>query len=164
MRRFLWLLLVLFILCALTGCTFNTVAVGKNDMRVRAGKWLGKNDQGSAMLEFNVVSSGDAGANVVLLTYAYPCGERSISVSTFSLGDMGTPRPIKKAEIHDGTFEVQVDQTDLISARVFTPFVFTGEFIDSTHIDGTWEVFKHRVFSSEMVCPAAKGTWQGRPK
>jgi len=100
----------------------------------------------------------------VLLTCAYPCGDQSISFSTFSLSDMTSPRPIKKAEVHDGAFEVRVDQTDPISAQVFTPFVFTGRIIDSTHIEGTWEVFKHRVLTSEMVCPAAKGTWQGRPK
>ena len=61
---------------ALTGCTVSTVPVGENGLRVRAGEWLGKNDKGSAMLAFNIVDAGDAGGNVVLLTYAYPCGER----------------------------------------------------------------------------------------
>lgn len=158
MRRFLWCLLGLFILYAFTGCTSNTVAVGKNDLRVKAGEWLGQNDKGSVMIEFNVVSVGDAGANVVLLTYAYPCGEGSLSISTFDMANMDSPRPIKKAEIHDGAFEMQVDQAFLTPGRL----VLTGEFIDSTHAEGTWEIFNHQV--SDRVCSAAQGTWQGRPK
>ena len=164
MRRLLWLLPVLCSLLALTGCIYSTVAVGKHDLRVRSGEWLGSDNDDHVVLEFNIVSVGDSGARIALLTYAYPCGGRSISVSTFGLGDMNTRLPVKKAEIRDGMFEVRVEQTDPLSASVFTPFVFTGEFIDGTHIDGTWEVFKHRGLSGETVCPAAKGTWRGRPK
>lgn len=164
MRRLLKFSLALFILWALAGCTANTAVVGANDLRVRTGKWLGQNDEGSVMLEFNIVSAGDSGASIVLLTYAYPCGDQSISESTFNLADMETARPIKETEIRDGKFEIRVDQTDPFSAQVFSPFAFTGRVINATHIDGTWEVIKHRAFSSERLCPAAKGTWQGRPK
>ena len=164
MRRFLWLALRLIILGACTGCAANTVGVGTDNLRVRTGQWLGYNAEGSVMLEFSIVSAGDAGANIVLLTYAYPCADQSISFSSFNLADMEAPRPIQKAEIHDGVFDMRVEQTDPISAQVFTPFAFAGKISDPTHIDGTWEVFKHRVLASEAACPATKGTWEGRPK
>lgn len=164
MRRLLGFSLVFFILWALAGCTANTAVVGANNLRANTGKWLGRNAEGSVMLEFSIVSAGDSGASIVLVTYAYPCGDQSVSVSTFNLADMETAHPIKKTEIRDGMFEIRVDQTDPLSAQVFTPFAFTGRIIDATHIDGTWEVIKHRIFSSESVCPAAQGTWQGRPQ
>lgn len=164
MRRLLGFSLVFFILWALAGCTANTAVVGANDLRVRTGKWLGQTAEGSVMLELDIVSASDSGASIVLVTYAYPCGDQSVSVSTFNLADIETARPIKEAELRDGLFEMRVDQADPFSAQVFSPFAFTGRIIDATHIEGTWEVIKHRAFSSERLCPAAKGTWQGRPK
>jgi hypothetical protein len=164
MRCFSWLLTVLLILLALTGCTVSTVPVGENGLRVRAGEWLGKNDKGSAMLAFNIVDAGDAGGNVVLLTYAYPCGDGSVSVSSFNLSDMDSPRPIQKTAIHDGAFRLEVEQSGLTGTGVFTKLIFTGKFIDDTFAEGTWEVFGHQLYPGERVCQAANGTWQGHPK
>ncbi len=143
-RRFLWHLLVLIILSILVSCSDNTAVAGENGIRIKAGEWIGQNDEGSYMIQFNIVSSADVGANIALLTYTYPCGETYFSVFV--------PKPIK-IEINNSAFEMKVGQTNL-----------TGKFIDSTHAEGTWEVFTHQNVFLGIVCPAAKGTWKGSSK
>ena len=139
MRKFLWPILILGILCVLIGCVDNAVIEGENGIRIKAGEWSGMDDEGTYLIHFNITD----GSNVALLYYSFPCGEKSTTVF---------PAEPIKIEISDSAFEMQVDQTKL-----------TGKFIDRTHAEGTWEVFAHQNIYFDQVCPPAKGSWKGSP-
>jgi hypothetical protein len=147
MRRILVLVLVLISLSTLVGCTSNTIPAGEGGVRVRAGDWIAEGDAGAFMLEFRVATDG---SKIFAYSYAFPCDGKTHYVLP--------PKPIK-AELRNSQFEMTVDDIDL-SPKL----IFTGEFVDATHAEGTWETSAFGNYFLDMACSAAKGTWQGSPQ
>ncbi len=163
MRRFAWLLSVVLFLLMLAGCTLNEIAVGNDGLRVRAGEWVGQNDTGNFLLQFKVVRAGSA-AQLLLLDHSYPCGQESLSIRTYQMWELDHPGPIARAEVQDGTFRVEVDPVAFMGEQTSPKVIIAGRFIDSAHAEGTWEVSGLWIDYADIACPAAKGTWQGRPQ
>lgn len=143
-RRHLWHLLALFTFTILPGCTNNTTEAGKDGIPIQVGAWVGQSDNGSYSVEFNITSFSNVGTTMAVFSYGYPCGDRFTFVSP--------PKAIK-IDLSNSAFDTKIEQTN-----------FSGKFIDSTHVEGTWEVFKHQIPFLDRICPAAKGTWKGSPK
>jgi hypothetical protein len=146
-HRIISRLLILCIIFILIGCSNNMVTAGLDGISIEGGKWTGKSDDGTYTMQFNI---GTDGANIFLFSFSYPCGEQNSYVLP--------PNPIK-IELNNSAFKTTTtDYSDLMPK-----LVITGKFIDSTHAEGTWEMFRYQVVYLNIGCPAASGTWKGSP-
>lgn len=140
-------LLLLSMVFILVGCSLRTVTAGEGGIRVRAGGWVGKSDDSDFMIQFSI---GSGGSSIIVIYYAYPCGE----MVSYVLSSKTT-----RIELINSTFEGSIETTDL-GPRV----TVTGRFIDKTHVEGTWESSGYSSYAPEIFCPAASGTWKGGPE
>jgi len=141
-RPFPWTLTILVIAVSMGSCVPDAV-LGESGPSARSGTWSGESEDGKYTFQANIVSVANSESVVSLLTYGYPCGDRFTYVMP--------SKPIK-LEIVNGSFEVKIERT-----------LLTGQFTDSTHAHGTWEVLPHQISYLDTVCPEAKGTWEAGP-
>jgi hypothetical protein len=147
-RKALRELLILGILFALTGCSGNTVTAGKDGIPIAGGDWIGRSDDGAFSMQFRI---GTDGANIFLVTFSYPCGDKYSTV---------LPPNLIKIGLNNSAFETTTtDASDLLPK-----LVITGRFIDRTHAEGTWELFRYQEVYLDIGCPGASGTWTGGPE
>jgi hypothetical protein len=140
------LIIVFGIASAVFGCSANLVPAGEDGIRIHGGDWIGKNDGGTFIMHFTI---GSDGANIFLLTYSYPCGEK---IATVFLS-----HPIK-TPLSSGTFKTTIDPT-----YTSPKLVITGKFINKTHVEGEWKMFGLNDDFLEIGCPTASSFWKGEP-
>ena len=146
-QKLLALLIVFSALIALIGCSSNMVTAGKDGISIEAGDWIGKSDDGSFTMQFKIGTNGE---NIFIVSFSYPCGEKSSYVLP--------PNPIKFA-LNNSIFETTTtDYSDLIPK-----LVIKGKFVDSSQAEGSWEFFGYYDSFIDLSCPAASGTWKGSP-
>ena len=147
-HKALRVLLIPGVMFALIGCSSNMVSAGKDGISIEGGAWTGRSDDGAYTMQFNI---GTDGANIFLVTFSYPCGDRYSTLLP--------PNPIKIG-LNDSAFETTTTDTSDLMPKL----VITGRFIDSTHAEGTWEMFRYQLVYLDIGCPAASGTWKGGPE